>query len=455
MCAFALLAASTFWYFGFLSFPSLKGAFPWFESTKEHNSDSSYSAHQPPDPDGTRNDGAKQLNSGGHPDADAEGHSRQYTFDAAILEEEVSAQARYMSELRFPLQTLLQAQTALANGTAGAEGMHKKALVGIADKLKAFSHRTLTRQEVELLTVYLFSGGEVSLVENILSALEKDPPGKELLDGAIAFGNRDLDLADGKLRNLDLVKLPPPVLSRVLLAQSQTTSSLDAKEKAKLLEQAASLSVGTLVEEASLRRLVQLWADVANARQLVKWSRRYLRRYPESYYMDDFVKSLGNGILRTARRGDAPGRDDIDYFLRSLDPRRAGQLAQFLTKSALDAGLKTLCTTISDAAVQTLPKTSTELNIVLIQGLACKAAEKPATVLEELADPGVAAGNTASQQVLKNARALASNILKENHSRIPRTPGEALDLDPQLEIFAASVTQQLKDSLTLLQESKK
>jgi hypothetical protein len=299
----------------------------------------------------------------------------------------------------------------------------------------------------------LFSGGEPSLVDNLLSSLDKVPSSKVLLEGAIAYVSRDLKQADSKLRSLDLARLSPPVLSRVLLVQSQTTSSLDAAEKARLLTQAASLSPGTLVEEASARRLVQLWADVANARQLMKWSRYYLRRFPKSYYGGDFVKSFNAGVLKAARQGNQPRKDDIDFVLRSLEAPDAGKMALYITKSSLDAGLKELCIIFAEAAARTLPKASPEKNTIVIQGLACKAAESPAAVLENLADPGMA--GAASSQVLKDAQLLASNILRERPPTIPRTPGEVLEVDKQLENFAASVAQQLKSSFKLLQESKK
>ncbi len=376
-------------------------------------------------------------------------------FDKVTLQAGVEAQAGYLRGLRLPLQALLDAQTALAYGKADAEKRYKQAQGNISGKIKTFGRQTLSGQEVEQLAVYLFSGGEPSLVENILHSLEKDPPNKALLEGAIAYVSRDLKLADRKLQTLDLARLQPPLLSRVLLVQSQTTSSLDATEKARLLEQAAGLSPGTLVEEATIRRLVQLWADVANARQLMKWSRQYLRRFPKSYYMDDFVKSFSAGILKTARRGDAPRKDDIDFILRSLEVPDAGRMALVIIKSSLDAGLKETCITFAESAAEVLPRSFPERNTVIIHGLACRAAEAPAAVLEELTDPDMAEADATSRQVLKNAQLLASNILQEGLLKVARTPGETQEVDRQLDNFAASVAQQLKSSFRLLQESKK
>jgi hypothetical protein len=376
-------------------------------------------------------------------------------FDKVALQAEVEEQAGLLKGLRHPLQALLEAQTALAYGKVDAEQRYKQAQGVISSKIKTFSQRTLSNQEVELLAVYLFSGGEPSLVENILHSLEKDPPNKALLEGAIAYVSRDLKLAGSKMQNLDLARLQPPVLSRVLLVQSQTTSSLDALEKARLLEQAVGLSPGTLVEEASTRRLVQLWADVANVRQLMRWSRKYLRRFPKSYYMDDFVKSVSAGILKAARRGGTPRKDDAEFILRSLEVPDAGKMALVITKLSLDAGLKELCITFAESAAQVLPKSFPERNTVIIHGLACKAVEAPATVLKQLTDPGMAKTDAASQQVSKDAQLLASNILQEKVAKVPRTPGETQEVDRQLDIFAASVAQQLKSSFSLLQESKK
>jgi hypothetical protein len=428
----APIAAGVTWYLGWPAFPSIASVLPWPGLAGEESDEVAA------DPK------AKEAES-----------VVNFMLDKVALQKEVEAKAESLSELRLPLQALLDSQTALAHGKADAEDRHKQAQRAIADKIKTFDRRTLSGQEVEQLAVYLLSGGEPTLVESLLHSLEEDPPNKALLEGAIAYVSRDLKQAGSKLHSLDLEHLPPPVLSRVLLVQSQTTSSLDAAERARLLAQAAGLSPGTLVEEGSIRRLVQLWADVAHARQLMKWSRHYLRRFPKSFYRGDFVKSFNAGILKSARRGDYPHKDDIDFVLRSLTLSDASGMALQITKSSLDSGLKDLCITFADAAAEILPNTSPERNTLLVHRLACKAAEMPAMVLEELADPGLAQSDAASREVLLDAQVLASNILEEDLSKVRRTPGEAQDGDKLLESFAASVAQQLKSSFRLLQESKK
>jgi chemotaxis protein MotC len=433
-CGIAPITAGMTWYLGWTAFfPSIASVLPWPGLASEEGDEVATSTHK----------------------ADESESVVNFMLDKVALQKEIEAQAESLSQLRLPLQTLLDSQTALAHGKAEAEDRHKQARDAIDNKIKAFDHRTLSSHEVELLATYVFSGGEPFLVESLLHSLEKDPPNKALLESGIAYVSRDLKQAGNKLNSLDLGHLSPPVLSRVLLVQSQTASTLDAAERARLLVQAAGLAPGTLVEEASIRRLIQLWSDVANARQLMRWSRHYLRRFPKSYYQGDFAKSFKAGILKAARRGDIPRKDDIESILRSLEPADAGEMALHITKSSVDSGFRELCITFADAAAQILPKTSLERNAVLIHGLACKAAEMPAMVLEELADPGLVRSDAVSRQVLLDAQALASNILAENSSRIPRTPGEVQYIDKQLEDFAASAAQQLKSSFGLLRESKK
>lgn len=427
------VVAGASWYLGWSAYPSIAPVLPWIGST------------------GGDGGGAETAT---HPAGEAKS-AEKLTLDKIALQKEVETQAQSLKELRLSLQELLDSQTALARGNADAEERYNRAKGAIADKIKTLNHRALSSQEAEQLAIYLFSGGDPSLVENLPHSLEKDSPNKALLEGAVAYVSRDLKLADSKLRGVDLTRLHAPVLSRVLLVQSQTTSSLDAAEKARLLAQAAGLSPGTLVEEASIRRLVQLWADVANAGQFMKWSRHYLRRFPKSYYRGDFVKSFAAGILKTARQGYHPRKDDIDFVLRSFGAPDAGRMALVVTKSSLDAGLKELCITVADTAVQILPKASPDRNTVMVHGLACKAADAPVMVLAELADSEVAGADATSLQVLQDAQILASSILQEDLSRVPRTPGETQEVDQQLENFTASVAQQLKSSFRLLQESKK
>jgi hypothetical protein len=448
------VAVGASWYLGWSSISSIASVLPWTGPAEEHVNEGSSHSGPSAREDRASVDVGKNQQAAAHSSEESES-AEKLVFDKVALQAKVEAQAESLKRLRHPLQALLEAQTALAYGRNGAEERYKQAQGAIAGEIKTFGRRTLSSQDVEQLAIYLFSGGEPSLVENILHSLEKDPPNKALLEGATAYVSRDLKLADRKLQSLDLARLQPPVRSRVLLVQSQTISSLDAVEKARLLEQAASLSPGTLVEEASIRRLVQLWADVANARQLMKWSRQYLRRFPKSYYMDEFVKSFGAGILKTARQGDAPRKDDIDFILRSLALPDAGRMALVITKSSLDAGLKDLCITFAESAALVLPRSFPERNTIIIHGLACRAAEAPAVVLEELTNPGMAETDATSRQVLKDAQLLASNILQEKVARVSRTPGETQEVDRQLDNFAASVAQQLKSSFRLLQESKK
>ena len=450
----APIAAGASWYLGWPAISSIASVLPWTGAIEKHVSEASSHSGPSVREDRANSDAGKNQQAAAHSSEEGE-NAGKFMFDKVALQAEVEARAGSLEGLRHPLQALLEAQTALAYGKAGAEERYKEAQGAISGKIKTFSRRTLSNQEVEQLAIYLFSGGEPSLVENILHSLEKDPPNKALLEGAIAYVSRDLKLAGSKLQNLNLAHLQPPILSRVLLVQSQTISSLDELEKARLLEQAVGLSPGTLVEEAATRRLVQLWADAASAGQLMRWSRQYLRRFPKSYYMDDFVKSVSAGILKAARHGDTPPKDDVDFILGSLALPEASRLAFVITRSSLDAGLKELCITFAESAAQVLPRPFPERNAVIIHGLACKAAEAPAIVLEELTDPGMVEADATSRQVLRDAQLLASSILQERVASVPRTPGETQEVDRQLDTFAASVAQQLKSSFRLLQESKK
>src|SRR5690606_34521591 len=113
--------------------------------------------------------------------------------------------------------------------------------------------------------VYAMSGGNPATIEAVLSRLTLDEYDRDIGDGILSYLNGDIASARSMLANVDARSLPHEVSAFLALVKGSVSAAEQPAEALKLFDHARLLGPGTLVEEAALRRSVDLAATIGDA----------------------------------------------------------------------------------------------------------------------------------------------------------------------------------------------
>jgi chemotaxis protein MotC len=117
-----------------------------------------------------------------------------------------------------------------------------------------------------------------------------------ILDGALAYIEGRPDEARTKIGGMNPRDLPASIAAEIALAQSALVAQDDAKGAIARLDEARLLLPGTLVEEAALRREILVAGQADDFDRFEALSQRYLRRFRQSIYSENFRQRLGRAI---------------------------------------------------------------------------------------------------------------------------------------------------------------
>jgi chemotaxis protein MotC len=253
-------------------------------------------------------------------------------------------------QLQRAVWTLASLQDRTANGDAEAARLQARLIGQIEADIRRFPDELLnTPQNLQALATVLLSGANPNVVEAHTLNLEMDENSRHLLNGALAYARADREGAAAELEKVDIAKLPPSLAGRVALVRSIIAAGENPLRAIDDLHEARRLMPGTLVEEASLRRCVAFSGKIADMERLRFCSSRYMRRFPNSLYWQEFETSFA---LAVAQSGLGEGQS----FARLLDsterlpvPARR-QLLLRLARAALTHGRLQLAMGLAEKA---------------------------------------------------------------------------------------------------------
>jgi hypothetical protein len=330
-------------------------------------------------------------------------------------------------------------QTAMANGDGGASAKLKKAMLAFPDLAKKRDPKQMSSSDIEAVAQYVFSGGDPVVAKELLTR-ELDDRNRKLLSGAAAFINNAQRPASKDLAALKPEDFNPVLSAHLLMAQAHLLPESKSKEKAEKLMQAASLAPGTLLEEAAARRLVALHGKSGDLNRFVYWTSRYLRRFPQSLYKAEFNRNLfqaTDGMLASGKKFPAAR---LAVLFMALDATEKKELAERLVVSALRRRDEHHCKSLSEVF---------ELRAL---HLACGDILSSKSAHEELKLIDVTDLAPDSRALVAQAIRLAGEIHERTDvPQMPLGPNLPLSADPEHAEFAASLTQQLKRSMTVLE----
>ncbi|NJM28724.1 MAG: hypothetical protein HC855_00040 [Rhizobiales bacterium] len=127
------------------------------------------------------------------------------------------------------------------------------------------------------------------------------------------------------------------------MVQASAVEDLAPSRRRELLELTANTMLGTLLEEAALRRLMELAAGDKDINTFLRSASRYNRRFSKSLYNAEYRSALLQGIMKleAGKRGLNPAQLDSLIFEKSAE--RRNDILASLAESSLRAGLSGLC----------------------------------------------------------------------------------------------------------------
>lgn len=234
-------------------------------------------------------------------------------------------------------------QERLAKGDASAIKEQKSLLVGIGETLSRFAVDKAGAAEIYSAVTYLLSGGRPDVVEHVLTRKDLPVAVRNLLIGAIAYVKGDAQIAGDHLRNLDPLQFGRGISGHLAMVQASVVEDLTQADRRRLLELAANSMLGTLVEEAALRRIIEQSASGKDVDGFIRAANRYHRRFARSLYNAEYMNALIEGILRFETDKSALTPDQLDNLIFFLPPERRNDILQALSEAGLRKGFDGLC----------------------------------------------------------------------------------------------------------------
>ena len=267
--------------------------------------------------------------------------------------------------------------------------------------------------------------------------------------GVKSYVTGDFAKASENLLPLDPKNFEIALGAQLAMTQSQLAKDATALEKINRLSFAADVLPGTLIEEAAIRRILPSLAVAGDARKVSYWIQRYLRRFPDSLYYQDFEVGVVEVLTHVLPQNPVQNYSVLTDILRTAGEKRAVSLVRKILLQAILEGNEEGCSSVGKALADSYD-TKKEIfgaTSVLIQICGSTAAgPKELEALKSIND------TTLDEDVRRNlskAIAMSEAILNDG---LPQDDGK---LGPYLPMSAdeahapmfASVAQQLKASV--------
>lgn len=196
------------------------------------------------------------------------------------------------------VRSLQIVQDRLASGDHAALPMQRKLLELIDKRLRETGQDSYDDpRNFRALMVYAMSGGNPETVETVLARLVLDERQRSAGDGILAYLKGDIATARSILAGADSLSLPNEVGAFLALVKGSVSAAEEPAMALKLFDRARLLGPGTLVEEAALRRSIDLAATTGDAARFMLASTQYVTRYLRSPYASQFADSFVSGVI--------------------------------------------------------------------------------------------------------------------------------------------------------------
>lgn len=310
------------------------------------------------------------------------------------------------------MHSLLRVQDQIAQGDAAALPLQTHLMQLMDASISEIGrHRRLSRSEVDALVIYAIVGTGSDAVIDVLHQAGQQKQHGGLVDAVIEYRKRNRREA---LQLFDKVK-PDEIGVRIEPFVAFARGNLQARDapaKAAAQYDIVRLTApGTLLEEATLRRLLALHTAALDGVSFIKIAKQYSRRFIRSPYRQQFLGVLKRGILALRRRLDD---GQIADLAQAMKPRFAASFYMHIVRAAIvsghlklaDFGLKQLVDMVQGNDDITIDKAQ----LALLQAMSGITSDDPREVRERLAAIDRNALQPADRQLLEAAENIVATL---------------------------------------------
>jgi len=232
--------------------------------------------------------------------------------------------------------SLLKVQDSIADGDVEALPMQKH-LMKLLDAAIAETRSAdeMALEEFRALVIFGIVGTGSAAVVHALSEMKKPRQRADLAEAVIAYRNRKHKQAIRRFAEIDTARLDGRLVPYVAFANGNLLARSNPEHAVKQFNLTRLAAPGTLLEEASLRRLLSLHMTRANGADFIGIAKQYARRFLKSPYRKQYVEMLQSGIFSMRRKIDL---QDIVELGRLMPPKFAAAFHLRLIRRGLVSG---------------------------------------------------------------------------------------------------------------------
>ena len=234
---------------------------------------------------------------------------------------------------------LQELQTRTAQGGVRALRQQRDLIREMDIKFSELPPQTWTDpRNARALVVYTLSGGHPRVARSILAENSNIATPRPLLEGALAYIENRTQDAIVLLSSVDPATLPPAVGAQLSLVLASLIQSQRPAQALKYLNSARLLMPGTLIEDASLRRMIYVTSQLNEFPLFQATALRYLRHFGRSLFIGDFRRRLALALRQFKFANDPALFAMLDEILVLMDPDIRLGIYLLLSRDALIRG---------------------------------------------------------------------------------------------------------------------
>ncbi|WP_265519445.1 chemotaxis protein [Nitratireductor luteus] len=343
------------------------------------------------------------------------------------------------------VRSLQVVQDKIADGDHAALPMQRKLLGIIDEKFRAAEAADFQdSRNFNALLIYGTSGGNPATLASVVSRLELEGDRDRLGRGVVSYSLGDLASAREALDGFDPREVDGDLAAPLALVAGALHVRDDPHRALDLFDEARLLSPGTLIEEAALRRSVELAAHIHDMTRFASVSMQYVRRFLGSPYASQFAEAFVSGVIEMHETADLAL---VKRVIGAMEGERAQVIYLRIARKSAIEGYDRLLAFASDNAEAYAEggEAGPDPRAVLYANVASVTSENVGSVLETLKGLDERQLSANDRQLLQAARAIAERVVSP-----PDTNASA----PAIEEVAEATETEATEEATAADESE-
>jgi chemotaxis protein MotC len=226
------------------------------------------------------------------------------------------------------VRTLELLQDSIASGTTPADA-RRELIEVIGTRLMAADPAVWTdRRNADAALLYMLNGGNPSVMIRLEGTVGDDIERAKLLAAVGAYAAGSKADATSLWKEIELTSLPAGLVGPAALVKANLLMDSDPRKAMQLADIARLEVPGSLVEEAALRRGIEIAAKLGDAERFEFYATDYATRFPRSLYGAAFRTLVSESYLQLASMHASDDAPRLDAILAPLP--LAGRIESYL-----------------------------------------------------------------------------------------------------------------------------